>query len=126
MVSIRQATVHDLLQMQTTNLWCLPENYQMKYYFYHLLSWPQLLWVAEDFDGKIVGYVLAKMEEDETQPKHGHITSLSVLRTHRKRGIGTFSEIEMIAIHETKQIKSPVVLPLTCLDIDYFSTQLPP
>ena len=93
----------------------------MKYYFYHLLSWPQLLWVAEDFDGKIVGYVLAKMEEDETQPKHGHITSLSVLRTHRKRGIGMFSEIEMIAIHESKQIKSPVVLPLTCLDIDYFS-----
>lgn len=89
MVSIRQATVQDLLQMQTTNLWCLPENYAMKYYFYHLLSWPQLLWVAEDFDGKIVGYVLAKMEEDETkQPKHGHITSLSVLRTHRKRGIG--------------------------------------
>jgi len=81
--------VHDLLQMQTTNLWCLPENYQMKYYFYHLLSWPQLLWVAEDFDGKIVGYVLAKMEEDESQPKHGHITSLSVLRTHRKRGIAT-------------------------------------
>ena len=71
MVSIRQATVQDLLQIQTTNLWCLPENYQMKYYFYHLLSWPQLLWVAEDFDGKIVGYVLAKMEEDETQPKHG-------------------------------------------------------
>ena len=85
----------------------------MKYYFYHLLSWPQLLWVAEDFDGKIVGYVLAKMEEDERQPRHGtfcmsfsvlskevfsndlitraligHITSLSVLRTHRKRGIG--------------------------------------
>ena len=29
MVNIRQATVHDLLQMQTTNLWCLPENYQV-------------------------------------------------------------------------------------------------
>lgn len=43
----------------------------MKYYFYHLLTWPQLLWVAEDFDGKIVGYVLAKMEEDEKQPRHG-------------------------------------------------------
>mmetsp|Transcript_27065 Transcript_27065/g.39600 ORF Transcript_27065/g.39600 Transcript_27065/m.39600 type:complete len:187 (-) Transcript_27065:867-1427(-) len=90
MVCIRMATVGDLLQMQTTNLWCLPENYQMKYYFYHMLTWPQLLWVAEDFDGKVVGYVMAKMEEDETQkPRHGHITSLSVLRTHRKRGIAT-------------------------------------
>ena len=27
----------------------------------HILSWPQLLYVAEDYDGKIVGYVLAKM-----------------------------------------------------------------
>lgn len=71
---------------------------QMKYYFYHLLSWPQLLWVAEDFDGAIVGYCLAKMEEEDKQqpditqqhqPRHGHITSLSVLRTHRKRGIAT-------------------------------------
>jgi hypothetical protein len=39
----------------------LPENYQMKYYLYHILSWPQLLYVAEDYDGSIVGYVLAKM-----------------------------------------------------------------
>ena len=29
MVCIRMATVNDLLQMQTTNLWCLPENYQV-------------------------------------------------------------------------------------------------
>ena len=49
---------------------------QMKYYFYHLLSWPQLLWVAEDFDGKIVGYVLAKMEEDDRQPRHGKFGNL--------------------------------------------------
>jgi N-alpha-acetyltransferase 10/11 len=96
MVNIRQATVHDLLHMQMTNLWCLPENYQMKYYFYHLLSWPQLLWVAEDFDGTIVGYCLAKMEEESHEStgegpmeQHGHITSLSVLRTYRKRGIAT-------------------------------------
>lgn len=33
----------------------------VQYYFYHILSWPQLLQVAEDYDGKIVGYVLAKM-----------------------------------------------------------------
>lgn len=80
----------------------------MKYYFYHLLSWPQLLWVAEDFDGKIVGYVLAKMEEDESQPKHGHITSLSVLRTHRKRGIATAlmrrSQLEMKDVFDAEYV----------------------
>jgi len=88
MVCIRQATVDDLISMQNTNLWCLPENYQMKYYFYHVLSWPQLLYVAEDYNKDIVGYVLAKMEEDADIP-HGHITSLAVLRTHRKLGLAT-------------------------------------
>lgn len=86
MVSIRCATMDDLLQMQHCNLSCLPENYQMKYYFYHILSWPQLLHVAEDSKKRVVGYVLAKMEEDSPEI-HGHITSLAVLRSHRKMGI---------------------------------------
>ncbi|KAI9916699.1 hypothetical protein PsorP6_017104 [Peronosclerospora sorghi] len=88
MVSIRNASADDLLQVQNSNLWCLPENYQMKYYYYHIMTWPQLLYVAEESDGKIVGYVLAKMEEEASVP-HGHITSLAVLRTHRKCGIAT-------------------------------------
>jgi peptide alpha-N-acetyltransferase len=92
-----------------------------QYYFYHILTWPQLLYVAEDYDGKIVGYVLAKMwapanttppaparrpalprppppahrpsaaarREEEDTTLHGHITSLSVARTHRKLGLAT-------------------------------------
>lgn len=59
----------------------------MKYYFYHGLSWPQLSYVAEDENGKIVGYVLAKMEEDQEDMKHGHITSLAVKRSHRRLGL---------------------------------------
>ncbi|KAB0388942.1 hypothetical protein E2I00_001944, partial [Balaenoptera physalus] len=43
----------DLMNMQHCNLLCLPENYQMKYYFYHGLSWPQLSYIAEDENGKI-------------------------------------------------------------------------
>ncbi len=88
MVCIRQATAEDMIQMQNSNLWCLPENYQLKYYLYHMLSWSQLLHVAENHKGEIVGYVLAKMEDDAV-PAHGHITSLAVLRTHRKMGIAT-------------------------------------
>ena len=45
---------------------------------------------------QIVGYVLAKMEEDQEESEkeknpapHGHITSLAVLRTHRKCGLAT-------------------------------------
>ncbi|DBA91212.1 TPA: hypothetical protein ACH3X2_004087 [Trebouxia sp. C0005] len=63
-------------------------GHALQYYFYHVLSWPQLLHVAEDYNGHIVGYVLAKMEEDAAEP-HGHITSLAVARTHRKLGLAS-------------------------------------
>lgn len=42
----------------------------VQYYFYHILSWPQLLYVAEDYNGKIVGYVLAKMYAPWCFPLH--------------------------------------------------------
>lgn len=86
-INIRCANTNDLLNIQHCNLQCLPENYQMKYYLYHALSWPQLSYVAEDEKGRIVGYVLAKMEEDCEDNPHGHITSLAVKRSHRRLGI---------------------------------------
>ncbi len=61
MVSIRKFEVQDLQQIQRCNLLSLPENYQMKYYFYHFIAWPHISCVAETEDGEIVGYVLAKM-----------------------------------------------------------------
>ncbi|KAL1955987.1 hypothetical protein VTO42DRAFT_7887 [Malbranchea cinnamomea] len=84
-----------LPSIQTCNITNLPENYFLKYYMYHALSWPQLSFVAvvRDPSGKrdtpkVVGYVLAKMEEEPADGiPHGHITSLSVMRTHRRLGI---------------------------------------
>ncbi|KAF2070171.1 hypothetical protein CYY_008513 [Polysphondylium violaceum] len=87
MVSIRPCQIDDLMSMQNANLTCLPENYQMKYYLYHFLTWPQLSFVAEDDKENVVGYVLAKIDENDV--KRGHITSLAVLRSHRKLGIAT-------------------------------------
>lgn len=52
------------------------------------MSWPQLIHVAQNENKEIVGYVLAKMEED-ANPPHGHITSLAVRREYRKCGIAT-------------------------------------
>jgi peptide alpha-N-acetyltransferase len=112
-VSIRRARVEDLQAMQNANLHNLPENYSMKYYLYHLLSWPEASFVAvstdieiEDKDEdnlsvsksdvqyvgieeKVVGYVLGKMADDDDEDKtpHGHITSLSVMRSYRRMGI---------------------------------------
>lgn len=75
--------------MQACNLQNLPENYTMKYYMYHIMTWPSLSYVAEDPKGRIVGYVLAKLEEEvaEGQVPHGHVTSLSVLRSYRRLGL---------------------------------------
>ena len=117
-ITIRQATIEDIQAMQNANLHNLPENYQLKYYMYHILSWPQASFVATTYDEvinvndgeidvpvtqdpkgdtayinrgeKIVGDVLGKMEDDpEAADKtpHGHITSLSVMRTYRRMGI---------------------------------------
>ena len=67
---------------------------QFKYYAFHGVLWEPLLHIAEDSKGRVVGYVLAKMNDDGTDEKdkdikHGHITSLAVLRTHRGLGIAT-------------------------------------
>ncbi|GAP85877.1 putative N-terminal acetyltransferase A complex catalytic subunit ard1 [Rosellinia necatrix] len=96
-MDIRLLEPRDIPLIQHANLENLPENYFMKYYLYHALSWPQLSYVAVDVSRpkktpydypKIVGYVLAKMEEEPTDGiQHGHITSLSVMRTHRRLGI---------------------------------------
>jgi len=87
-MNIRRATVEDLPGMQACNLRNLPENYSMKYYLYHCATWPSISYVAED-RGRIVGYILAKMEEEtaENEPPHGHVTSISVLRSYRRLGI---------------------------------------
>ncbi|KAI0108286.1 acyl-CoA N-acyltransferase [Daldinia grandis] len=96
-MDIRRLEARDIPLIQHANLENLPENYFMKYYLYHALSWPQLSYVAVDVSRpkktpydypKIVGYVLAKMEEEPSDGvQHGHITSLSVMRTHRRLGI---------------------------------------
>ncbi|KAK4201419.1 putative N-terminal acetyltransferase [Triangularia verruculosa] len=96
-MDIRLLRSSDIPLIQHANLENLPENYFLKYYLYHALSWPQLSFVAVDVSRpaktpydypKIVGYVLAKMEEEPTDGvQHGHITSLSVMRTHRRLGI---------------------------------------
>ncbi|KAJ1918239.1 N-terminal acetyltransferase A complex catalytic subunit ard1 [Mycoemilia scoparia] len=74
--------------MQNCNLHNLPENYQMKYYLYHGLSWPHISFVAKNEKGRVVGYVLAKIdEENSSDSPHGHITSLSVFRSYRRLGL---------------------------------------
>ncbi|TYJ52631.1 hypothetical protein B9479_006764 [Cryptococcus floricola] len=68
-MDIRQATIEDLLDL------------------YHALTWPELSYVAVDPKGRIVGYILAKMEEEPSEEPSGHVTSISVLRPYRRLGL---------------------------------------
>lgn len=96
-MDVRVLRPSDIPAVQHANLTNLPENYFLKYYLYHALTWPTLSYVAIDtsrtprtpYDPpKIVGYVLAKMEEEPADGvQHGHITSLAVMRTHRRLGL---------------------------------------
>ncbi|KAK8804602.1 hypothetical protein WA588_004812 [Blastocystis sp. NMH] len=76
----------------------------MNFYYYHFLTWPSLSWVAEDEKGRIVGYVLGKLnEDDETM---GQITSVAVCREYRRLGIAhklmRQSQIKMIEVYNCK------------------------
>ncbi|KAK7206592.1 NatA N-acetyltransferase complex subunit Ard1 [Myxozyma melibiosi] len=103
-MDIRQATIADITGMQNANLMNLPENYVFRYYLYHATTWPQASFVATDASGtKIVGYVLAKLEEEEQKDgvPHGHVTSLSVMRTYRRMGLaGKLMELALRSLYE--------------------------
>ncbi|OAQ98486.1 hypothetical protein LLEC1_02122 [Akanthomyces lecanii] len=117
-MDIRPLRNSDLPLIQHANLENLPENYFLKYYLYHSLSWPQLSFVAVDVSRpsqgpydypKIVGYVIAKMEEEPSDGiPHGHITSLSVMRTHRRLGIAEKlmrqSQLAMVETYQARYV----------------------
>lgn len=74
--------------MQELNVKCLPENYPFKYYYYHLVVWPSLIFVAENLETrKVVGYVIGKIDEENEKDLIGHVTSLAVHRSYRKLGL---------------------------------------
>ncbi|KAJ3856872.1 acyl-CoA N-acyltransferase [Lentinula lateritia] len=86
-MNIRLARPEDLSGMQAGNLVNLPENYVR---MYHIITWPQLSFVAENDKGHIVGYVLAKIDEESEEKggeMHGHVNSISVLRSYRRLGL---------------------------------------
>ncbi|KAI9571196.1 acyl-CoA N-acyltransferase [Boletus coccyginus] len=81
--------LNDLVKLLTCNLHNIPENYYLKFWESIILNWPDLSFLAEDENGKVVGYVLSSIEPDESEPyvQMGQINSLSVLRPYRRLGI---------------------------------------
>jgi len=127
---IRRATEADIDQVIEVNLRSLPENYWYGFYQYVLSEWGDLFLVAE-IGGKIVGYMMNRVEEthdrvlmgleNELEPAHkrsgpldvfkrvfsgsarvGHVISIAVLQEYRRRGIGSALMSEALKIFEEK------------------------
>ncbi|KAL6949932.1 N-terminal acetyltransferase A complex catalytic subunit ard1 [Hanseniaspora vineae] len=64
-ITIRRATINDMLAMQNANLTNLPENYTLKYYMYHLLSWPEASFVATTTDVDAANEVIDADHKDQ-------------------------------------------------------------
>jgi len=93
-ISIRRIKPDDLMSMQHTNLNCLAENYQLWYWSYHYLVYPATSHVAIGSTGKLLGYVLGKMNDEARRknppdPLHAHITSVAVISGFRKMGLAS-------------------------------------
>jgi ribosomal-protein-alanine acetyltransferase len=127
---IRRATEADIDQVIEVNLRSLPENYWYGFYQYILSEWGDLFLVAE-IGGKIVGYMMNRVEEthdrvlmgleNELEPAHkrsgpldvfkrvfsgsarvGHVISIAVLQEYRRRGIGSALMSEALKLFEKK------------------------
>lgn len=91
-VVIRPARGQDLDQIVALNRAALPENY-MPEFFENLLRVYGDYFMAAEMDGRIIGYVMCRVELGMTHfssfgiMKKGHIVSLAVDKEQRRQGI---------------------------------------
>jgi len=91
--SPRQFTPSDLEQVMNINRRCLPENYSSSFFLDLHKHFPETFIVVEN-EGKIVGYVLCRIERRLSDLKlmglarKGHIISIAVLPEYQGQGVG--------------------------------------
>ncbi|MCI4456914.1 MAG: ribosomal protein S18-alanine N-acetyltransferase [Desulfurococcaceae archaeon] len=88
----------DLDQVIKINMISLPEHYPEFFWREIAQMWQKIFLVAE-IEGKIVGYMMNRIEYDEGFFKgdivrRGHVISIAVLPEYRRRGIGRSLMIE--------------------------------
>lgn len=92
-VAIRPAKEQDLDMIVALNRAALPENY-MPEFFENLLRIYGEYFLAAEMEGRIIGYVMCRVELGMTNlnsfgiMKKGHIVSLAVDNEQRRHGIG--------------------------------------
>ena len=104
------------------NLRTLPEHYSDYFYESLLEELPEAFVVAE-ISGKIVGYIMCKMEHGFSNfkklgfVKKGHVVSIAVINEHRSKGLGTALVNESITGVKIRQC-SELYLEVRCSNND--------
>ena len=91
---IRRCDPTDIIPVMEINLKTLPEHYSDYFYESLLDELPEAFLVAE-ISGKLVGYIMCKMEYGFSNfkklgfVKKGHVVSVAVIDEYRGKGIGS-------------------------------------
>lgn len=93
-ITVRQFTREDLDTVVQINRETLPENYPNNFFLYCFQACPEGFLVAETEQGKIIGYIMLRLETGMSNfgfrlIKKGHIVSIAVLPEYQRRGAGT-------------------------------------
>ena len=119
---LRRCELSDIIPVIEINLRTLPEHYSDYFYESLLEELPEAFIVAE-ISGKIVGYIMCKIEHGFSNfkklgfVKKGHVVSIAVIDEHRRKGFGSILVDE--AVKGVKTIQgSELYLEVRCSNND--------
>ena len=119
---LRRCELGDIIPVMEINLRTLPEHYSDYFYESLLEELPEAFVVAE-ISGKIVGYIMCKMEHGFSNfkklefVKKGHVVSIAVTNEHRSKGFGSALVNESIKGVKIRQC-SELYLEVRCSNND--------
>ena len=119
---LRRCELGDIIPVMEINLRTLPEHYSDYFYESLLEELPEAFVIAE-ISGKIIGYIMCKMEHGFSNfrklgfVKKGHVVSIAVLDEHRRKGFGSVLVNEAIKGVKTIQC-SELYLEVRCSNND--------
>ena len=119
---LRRCELGDIIPVMEINLRTLPEHYSDYFYESLLEELPEAFIVAE-LSGKIIGYIMCKMEHGFSNfkklgfVKKGHVVSIAVIDNHRRKGFGSVLVDEAIKGVKIRQC-SELYLEVRCSNND--------
>ena len=119
---LRRCELSDIIPVMEINLRTLPEHYSDYFYESLLEELPEAFIVAE-ISGKIVGYIMCKIEHGFSNfkklgfVKKGHVVSIAVIDTHRRKGFGSVLVDEAIKGVKLRQC-TELYLEVRCSNTD--------